>query len=248
MSDSWPAELAAVVDRIEAPRPPDVEPPADVTGVLAGLHRWWHTVSAGGPPAVASVASPATVDVMAALAEGCVAADRAIDAGATLLVPQAVPRDPVAARTLVALLTRKEASTAVYQPAGMPDRDWMLACATVRDRAAAAAHLRGEPVALLTQVGAPAIAGVVGILLAAAARRTACVIDGTDELAAALVADRICFRAKSWWLAATDSPDSGRSAAINRVDLAVGLPLSLSDDAGRGAAAVCALLAALTEA
>ncbi len=247
MTDALPPELAAVVDRIDAPTPVDVVAPADVTGALADLDRWWRTVSAGGPLSVTSVTSPATGDVGTALVEGCRAADRAIDAGATLLIPRAQPRDPVAARTLVALLTRKEASTAVYQPPGMPDRDWMLACGTVRDRAAAAAHLRGEPVPLLGEVGAPAIAGVVGILLAAAARRTACLVDGTDELAAALVADRLCYRAKGWWLAASDSPDSGRAAAISRVDLAVGLPLSLSDDAGRGAAAVGALLALLTD-
>jgi nicotinate-nucleotide--dimethylbenzimidazole phosphoribosyltransferase len=124
----------------------------------------------------------------------------------------------------------------------MTDRDWMQACAAVRDHAASAADHRGDPVGLLGAVQAPAVALVVGILLGAAARRTACLVDGTDELAAALVADRICIRAKAWWRAGSDSPDPGRAAAIDRIDLAPGLPLGLTDDAGRGAEATLALL------
>ena len=124
----------------------------------------------------------------------------------------------------------------------------MVMCADVRDRAAAVVDLRGEPMALLAALPAPGIAYTTGVLLGAAARRTPCLVDGTDELAAALVADRLCHRARGWWRAASDSPDPGRAAAIDRVDLAAGLPLALTDDAGRGAQATLALLAALDEA
>jgi nicotinate-nucleotide--dimethylbenzimidazole phosphoribosyltransferase len=99
---------------------------------------------------------------------------------------------------------------------------------------------------MLEALHAYQVAAVVGVLLSAAARRTPCLVDGTDELAAALVADRLCYRAKGWWRAGSDSPDPGRRAATERIDLAPGLPLGLTDDAGRGAEATLAILTLLT--
>lgn len=243
--DPVAGRVADVVARIAGPEPSDEVPPVDVTGALADLATWWRTVSAGAPPTVASVDPIAPASVPDAILAGLDAADRAIDSGATLLVPRSGNRDDEAARTVIALLTRKEASAVLAQPAGMTDREWMTACAAVRDRAASTAEHRADPIALLDALSAPGIALVVGVLLGAAARRTACLVDGTDELAAALVADRICIRAKGWWRAGSDSPDPGRVAAIERIDLAPGLPLGLSDDAGRGAEATLALLALL---
>ncbi len=244
--DPWAPRLAAVVERIAVPESSAEETPPDVTGALADLAHWWSTVSAGAPLS-ATVLDPIAPDsVPDAVLAGLDAADRAIDSGATLLVPRVGPRDAEAARTVIALLTRKEASAVLAQPVGMTDREWMAGCAAVRDRAASSVEHRGEPLALLESLDAPGIALVVGVLLGAAARRTGCLVDGTDELAAALVADRICIRAKGWWRAGSDSPDPGREAAMERIDLAAGLPLGLSDDAGRGAEATLALLALLS--
>lgn len=239
-----PAALSAVIDRVVAPEPREIDIAPDVTGALADLLGWWQRL-ADGPLVDRRVEVAPGPDVIAALEAGIAAGDRAVDEGATLLVPVATPRDPIAARTLMALLTRRESSAVLPQPVGMTDRDWMTACAEVRDRAADVADLRGEPLALLQDLPAPGIAAVVGMLLAAAARRTPCIIDGPDELAAALVADRLCHRARGWWRAGSDSPDPGRAAAIDRIDLAPGLPLGLTDDVGHGARATIALLAPL---
>jgi nicotinate-nucleotide--dimethylbenzimidazole phosphoribosyltransferase len=239
-----PAALSAVIERVAAPEPREVILAPDISGALADLLGWWHRL-ADGPLVDRWLQVEPTADPLEAVTAGMAAADRAVDEGATLLVPVAVPRDPVAARTVMALLTRRESSAVLPQPVGMADRDWMAACAEVRDRAADVADLRGEPAALLQSLPAPGIAAVVGVLLAAAARRTPCLVDGTDELAAALVADRLCHRARGWWRAGSDSPDPGRAAAIDRVDLAPGLPLGLTDDAGHGARATIALLAPL---
>lgn len=247
-----PDALAAVLERIVAPAPPaEVQPPADVTGVLAALWSWWSSVGVGQPEArilAADAADPQERSPVGAetVLAGVAAADRAVDSGATLLVPRVTVRDEVASRAIITLLTRREASAVVHQGPPMTDREWMTMTAEVRDRAAASADLRGEPLALLSALSTPSLATVVGFLLGAAARRTPCIIDGTDELAAALIADRLCYRAKGWWLVASDSPDPGRAAAIDRIDATVGLPLGLSDEAGRGADAVTALLALLT--
>jgi nicotinate-nucleotide--dimethylbenzimidazole phosphoribosyltransferase len=250
VTDAVPDALAAALERIVAPAPAAEVPPADVTGVLADLWSWWASVGAGQPEArilAADAADPeehCTVGAAAVLA-GVTAADRAVDSGATLLVPRVTVRDEVASRAIITLLTRREASAVVHQGPAMTDREWMAMTAEVRDRAAATADLRGEPLALLSALGSSSFATVVGCLLGAAARRTPCIIDGTDELAAALIADRLCYRAKGWWLVASDSPDPGRGAAIDRIDATVGLPLRLSDEVGRGADAVTALLARL---
>ena len=127
----------------------------------------------------------------------------------------------------------------------MSDRDWMARCAAVRDGVVEVAELRAAPVQLLTALEAVHIAFVAGVLLGASARRTPSLVEGTDELAAALVADRLSFRAREWWRAGSTSPDPARLAAVERLDLAPGLPLGLTDDDGRGAAATVALLALL---
>jgi nicotinate-nucleotide--dimethylbenzimidazole phosphoribosyltransferase len=249
VADDLPPDLAALVERIVAPQPSTGDVPGGVSGELAALLSWWLSVSDGAPLVADHVTAPAVppADAQTGITNGAQAADRAIDAGATILVPRVSVRDDVTARTIIALLTRKEASAVLGQPPGMGDRDWMVQCASIRDRAAAAADHRGAPVELLGALDGRGVAHVVGVLLAAAARRTPCLVDGTDELAAALVADRLCYRAKGWWRAGSDSPDPGRATAIDRVDLPAGLPLQLTDDEGRGAQATLALLASLAD-
>ena len=169
-------------------------------------------------------------------------ADRAIDAGATLLLPHAQHRQPVAALSVIGVLTRTEASAIVYQATGMTDREWINRCAAVRDSCVDVADLRAAPIDLLDALAATSMAYLVGVLLAAAARRTPCIIEGTDELAAALVADRLSFRAKDWWRAGSTSPDPARQAAVDRLALNAGLPLAMTDDEGDGARATAALI------
>ena len=239
--------LDALVARIEAPEPRSVDLPEDLTGELRRLAQWWQERSDGDPRAWTTLTLDAGADdARGALLAGAEAVDRAVDAGSALLVPTVSERDDVAARAIIGLLTRREASAVVGQPEGMTDRQWMALCAAVRDRMADVADLRAEPIALLESLHARPIAAAAGALLAGAARRTPCLVDGTDELAAALVADRISYRAKTWWRAGADSPDPGRQAAVERIDLTAGLPLALSDDAGRGARATVALLQEIT--
>ncbi len=241
MTADLPPLTADAIGRVEGSDGTRAVPPADVTGALGDLWTWWHSLVPG-----ASV-EPRWLDgpdgpIAAAMDAGVTAADAAVDAGVTLLIPRVARPDDTVARTVIGLLTRKESSAVLAQPAGMTDRDWMVACADIRDRMADVVEHRGEPVPLLDHLGAGSLAGVVGILLGAAARRTPCLVDGTPELAAALVADRLAFRAKGWWRAGATSPDPARIAAVDRIDLTPGLPLDLSDDAGRGAEVTVDLL------
>ena len=173
---------------------------------------------------------------------GGAAADRACDEGATLIVPRARERQAVAALAVIGALTRTEASAITFQTAGMTDREWIDRCAAVRDACVDVADVRAAPVDMLRILDAPHIAFVVGALLASAARRTASLVEGTDELAAALIADRLSFRAKEWWRAGSTSPDPARRSAVDRLAVNTGLPLALIDDDGRGADATVSLL------
>ena len=243
MSDDLPEEIGAVIDRIGLPDESDGAAPSDLTGELARLLQWWSTVSNGSVPVITHLAADAIPDdALAAFVAGVQAADRAIDGGATLIVPGSSRADLLPARTIVALLTRREANLVTPQPEGMGDRDWMSQCIAIRDGVTSVAQLRGEPVTLLNQARAFRIAFLVGVLLGAAARRTPCLIDGTEPATAALVADRLAFRAKAWWREAATSTDPAQRAAVDRIDLTAGLPLALSDEGGHGAQATVALL------
>ncbi len=247
---SLPPEAEAVLARITAAGRPEMDLPADVTGALADLLGWWLAAAPAAPLRPVGVPSSdrAADSCEAALVAGIRAADAAIDAGATLLVPHATDRDLLAARTVIALLTHKDAATVVPQAPGTTDREWMAQCVAVRDGAARLVDQRARPLLLLDGLAAVGIAFTVGVLLASAARRTPCLVDGTDELAAALVADRLAYRATSWWLAASTSPDPARNAAAERMDLRSALPLGLTDESGQGARACVTLLRTLLDA
>ncbi len=243
MPPDLPPEFEAVVARIEVPRPIVFTPPPGLTGELARLLSWWTSVSDAGAPRVATLtSSTGPSDVVSAVVAGGAAADRACDAGATLIVPRVTDRQPVAALAVIGALTRTEASAITYQPAGMTDRAWIDRCAAVRDACVDVADARAAPIELLGILNASHIAFVVGALLSAAARKTASIVDGTDELAAALIADRLSFRAKEWWRAGSTSPDPARKSAVDRLAVDTGLPLALLDDDGRGADATVSLL------
>lgn len=237
-----PDDVSETIARITSLEPR--EEPDTGTGELAALSEWWRgLVGATVVAPVREIFDPGRdIDAATALVSGVRAADRAVDSGATLLVPRAGDRDDTASRALIALLTKKEASAVLRQPPMMSDQEWMARCAAIRDLMAAHRDLLGDQVALLDALGARSIAGMAGLLLGAAARRTPCLIDGTDEWAAALVADRLCHRARSWWRSATTSPDPARTAACDRVGLGQGLPLQLDDEDGVGATSTILLL------
>lgn len=243
MSAVLPEALGEAITRITSPSDEPDRPRSDLTGSLGDLDLWWgRRVGAARPTSRVIVTEVAGSSASDALILGLASADRAIDSGATLLIPRVGSRHLVAARSIIGLLTKRDASAVTHQPPGMADAEWMVACAEVRDLMAEQRSHLGDQIALLEAMGTPDIAAVAGMLIGAAARRTPCLLDGTDEWAGALVADRLAHRARHWWSAATTSSDPARVAARDRIDVAPGLPLGLSDEDGWGARAVVALL------
>ena len=247
MSTPPTTALGATIARIAAPADHPDSPRSGLTGALGELDVWWaQRTGSARPIAQVIVTGIVTgIDAMSAedaLMAGLSEADRAIDSGATLIIPRAANRDLVTARSIIGLLTKRDAAAVTHQPEGMPDAEWMASCAAVRDLMADHRDLIGDQVAMLQALQAQHIATVAGILIGAAARGTPCLIDGTDEWAGALVADRLAHRARHWWRAAATSADPARTAARARIDLPAGLPLGLTDEEGWGARAIVTLL------
>jgi hypothetical protein len=232
VTDEDRTDLEAVIADIRPIDDGSSEPAHDA---LATVSTWWST-RGDGRPVVAGLIEPLT----GTWADGVLAARVAVEQGSTVLVPRCADGPP--SRAIIALLTRREASAVVHQPPGMTDREWVALCEQVRDLMPGLADLRAEPLTLVQRLAADGVGAVAGALLAAAAAGVPCLLDGTGALAGALVADRLCHRARGWWLPASDSADPARGAAIERLGLLPALSLGTDDDSGRASRAVLAVL------
>lgn len=159
-------------------------------------------------------------ETQVAFALGRLIADEEIDAGADLLIPGDMGiGNTTPAAAIIGLLTNSDAATVTGKGTGIDDTTWMRKCAAVRDAMRRGTAHKGDPLALLTAVGSPDFAAATGFLLQAAARGVPVILDGTISTACALVADRISYRAKQWWLAGHRSTEPAQAIALNRLDL-----------------------------
>jgi nicotinate-nucleotide--dimethylbenzimidazole phosphoribosyltransferase len=92
-----------------------------------------------------------------------------------------------------------------------------------------------DPVDALAAIGGYEIAGLVGLILAGAARRRPVVLDGFIAGAAALVAARIAPAARNYMLAGHLSAEQGHRVALSALDLQPLLDLDLRLGEGTGA-------------
>ncbi len=103
-----------------------------------------------------------------------------------------------------------------------------------------------DPVDALAAIGGYEIAGMVGSILAGAARRRAVVLDGFIAGAAALVAARIAPAARNYMVAGHLSAEPGHLVALSALDLQPLLNLSLRLGEGTGAVLAFHLIDAAT--
>jgi nicotinate-nucleotide--dimethylbenzimidazole phosphoribosyltransferase len=176
---------------------------------------------------------------------GMAIADEEVDGGADLLIAGDMGignTTPTAA--LVALLTRTDVAEVVGRGTGIDDDAWMRKCAAVRDAARRGREHIAEPITLLATVGGADLAAMSGFLLQAAVRRTPVILDGVVSGACALVADRISFRAKSWWVAGHRSTEPAHTAALTRLGLEPVVDFGMRLGEGTGALVALPVVAA----
>jgi hypothetical protein len=219
-----------LLGRIESFIPnPIFDLPERFTGSLAQLLTWWWERGSELRPQQLAT-TPGGFD------SGTGSVDSAIDSGLTLLTFHSETRvDPVVSRAIIGLLTRKNAWQVTHQGPGISDHNVMKQLSDIVDLMRANRDARGEPRALAHLDSTGTIDFTVGALLAASARKTPVILGTIDELAAALIAHRLCMKASNWWRNGSTSPDRAVGQAVERMGIPVGLPLDLSDDQGVGA-------------
>jgi nicotinate-nucleotide--dimethylbenzimidazole phosphoribosyltransferase len=99
-----------------------------------------------------------------------------------------------------------------------------------------------DPLDVLAKVGGLEIAGLVGVILAAAAGRLPVVVDGFISGAAGLIATELCPAARAYLIAAHNSVEIGHRVMLERMELVPLLNLDLRLGEGTGAAMAMHLL------
>lgn len=174
-------------------------PADDVAAATARLgdevRGWWACVANTGAVHIESESTMHTV------ADGVQRADALVDQGVGAVIVHLRSAIDDTSRAIVGLLCGADATA--MTPQSGDDVTWMRACATLRDLQARYREHRADA---LDHVGDD-VAGLVGLLLGLAARRTPAVLVGTAAHAAAAVAQRQSSAAVDWWRSGCASSD-----------------------------------------
>jgi len=170
---------------------------------------------------------------------------RAIAAGAAL-VEDAAPDcvgtgemgigNTTAASALTAALTGADPAMITGRGTGVTDDVWVRKVDVVRRALAVNRPDAGDALGILAALGGLEIAGLVGVVLAGAARRVPVVLDGFIATAAALVAARVAPAARDYLIAAHRSAEPGHVRLLEALGLTPYLELGMRLGEGTGAA------------
>jgi nicotinate-nucleotide--dimethylbenzimidazole phosphoribosyltransferase len=178
---------------------------------------------------------------------------RAIAAGAALVeaaAPDCVGTgemgigNTTAASALTAALTGADPAMVTGRGTGVADDAWIRKVEAVARALAVNRPDAGDPLGVLAAVGGFEIAGLVGVVLAGAARRVPVVLDGFIATAAALVAARLAPAVRDYLIAAHRSTEPGHVRLLEALGLTPYLELGMRLGEGTGAALGIGLLRA----
>ena len=141
-----------------------------------------------------------------------------------------------AASAIVATLTGESPAAVTGRGTGLDDDGLRHKIAVVEQALAVNCPDPDDALDVLAKVGGFEIAGLAGVILGAAARRVAVVVDGFISGAAALVAQGLCPRSRDYLVAAHLSVEVGHRAVMRRLDLLPLLDLNMRLGEGTGAA------------
>jgi nicotinate-nucleotide--dimethylbenzimidazole phosphoribosyltransferase len=197
----------------------------------------------------ASVEDAMTLDEAArAVLAGVAAADEAIDAGVALLVLGDLGiANTTTSAALVAICTGQAPADVTGRGTGVDDTTLahkVDVVGRIVQRVAAAPS--GDGLLLLAQVGGAEHAALVGVVLAAAARRVPVLLDGVIADAAALVAVRLAPDARDHLVAGHRSTEPGATIAMGALGLSPLIDLDLRLGEGSGGVLAVPIVRAAT--
>jgi nicotinate-nucleotide--dimethylbenzimidazole phosphoribosyltransferase len=149
-----------------------------------------------------------------------------------------------AASALTAALTGADPAMITGRGTGVADDVWVRKVEAVRSALAVNRPESRDPLGVLAAVGGFEIAGLVGVVLAGAARRVPVVLDGFIATAAALVAVRLAPAARHYLIPAHRSAEPGHVRLLEALLLTPYLELGMRLGEGTGAALGIGLLRA----
>jgi nicotinate-nucleotide--dimethylbenzimidazole phosphoribosyltransferase len=146
------------------------------------------------------------------------------------------------ASAVVAAMTGSAVSDVTGRGTGIDDATWERKVQVISHALVVNPASPGEPLGVLAGVGGFEIAGLVGVMLGAASRRVAVVLDGFITSAAALIAAALCPSVRAYLIAAHRSVERGHAAALEHLELEPLLALDLRLGEGSGAALALPIL------
>jgi nicotinate-nucleotide--dimethylbenzimidazole phosphoribosyltransferase len=149
-----------------------------------------------------------------------------------------------AASALTAALTGADPRAVTGRGTGVDDAAWEKKVEVVRRALATNRPDPGDPLGVLAALGGFEIAGLVGVVLAGAARRAPVLLDGFIATAAALIAVRLHPATRDYLIAAHRSAEPGHGLLLGTLGLAPLLHLDMRLGEGTGAALGIGLLRA----
>ena len=172
-----------------------------------------------------------------AIAAGAALAEEAIAAGADLLgTGEMGIGNTTAASAITAAITGAAAAAVTGRGTGVDDAGHRRKIAVVERALRVNAPDPGDGLAVLARLGGFEIAGLVGVMLAAAAHRVPVALDGFIAGAAALVAATLAPAARHAMFASHRSAEPGHAVALRHLGLEPYLSLDLRLGEGTGAA------------
>jgi len=209
-------------------------------GVAAPLTLSAELVSCPIGPGTANIAAgPAMTREQAiqAIETGAALAEKALDAGADLLATGEMGiGNTTAASAIAAVLTGGAPERVTGRGTGVDDATLARKVAAVRRALEVNRPDARDGLDVLAKVGGFEIGGLVGVILAGAARRVPVVLDGFIAGAAALIAVALAPAAQHVLFAAHRSAEPGHTTVLDHLGLAPYLDLSLRLGEGTGAA------------
>jgi nicotinate-nucleotide--dimethylbenzimidazole phosphoribosyltransferase len=140
-----------------------------------------------------------------------------------------------AASAITAVITGQPSAAVTGRGTGLDERGWQRKIEIVERALDVNRPERRDALDVLAKVGGFEIAGLVGVILAGAARSIPVALDGFIATAAALVAAALCPDAVHAMLAAHRSAEPGHEVALRHLGLAPYLDLGLRLGEGTGA-------------